>query len=95
MQIFALLDANGSEAVDAGDKIGFYGDADDFSTLLIVDADADLTDIDIEFTFDVRESLRHVHDALDLLNCRKIIRKHLRWCSLRFFYGKDAGRRSG
>ena len=56
VQIFALLDANGSEAVDAGDKIGFYSDADDFSTLLSVDADADLTDIDIEFTFDVRES---------------------------------------
>ena len=56
VQIFALLDANGSEAVDAGDKIGFYNDADDFSTLLSVDADADLTDIDIEFTFDVRES---------------------------------------
>ena len=54
VQIFALLDANGSEAVDAGDKIGFYSDADDFSTPLTIKADMALENIDIDFSFDVK-----------------------------------------
>ncbi|MEZ4605166.1 MAG: hypothetical protein R2861_17680, partial [Desulfobacterales bacterium] len=54
MQIFAFLDANGSEAVDAGDKIGFYSDADDFSTPLTIKADMALENIDIDFSFDVK-----------------------------------------
>ncbi len=54
VQIFALLDANGSKTVDAGDKIGFYSAGDDFSTLLTIDADAALKDIDIAFKFDVK-----------------------------------------
>jgi len=56
VQVFALLDTNGNGAVDAGDRIGFYGDGDDFSSLLTIDDGTELTDIDIEFSFDVQES---------------------------------------
>ena len=55
VQIFALLDANNSETVDAGDRIGFYGKDDDFSTLLTIDDGTELKNIDIEFKFDVAE----------------------------------------
>jgi len=55
VQVFVLLDANESETVDAGDRIGFYGNGDDFSTLLTIEDGAALTDIDIEFSFDVKE----------------------------------------
>jgi len=55
VQVFALLDANKSETVDAGDQIGFYGNGDDFSSLLTIEDGAALTDIDIEFSFDVKE----------------------------------------
>ena len=54
VQIFALLDANRSNTVDAGDKIGFYGQGEDFSTLLTIDDGTALTEIFIEFKFDVR-----------------------------------------
>jgi hypothetical protein len=52
--VFALLDANGSETVDSGDRIGFYGQKDDFSTLLTINDGTALKDIDIEFKFDVK-----------------------------------------
>jgi len=38
VQVFALLDKNGSETVDAGDRIGFYSQAEAFSTPFTVNA---------------------------------------------------------
>ncbi len=55
VQVFALLDANISGTVDAGDRIGFYGEGDDFSTLLSIDDGTALTGIDVEFSFDVQQ----------------------------------------
>jgi hypothetical protein len=55
VQIFALLDANNSETVDAGDRIGFYGKGDEFSSLLTIEDGSALTDIDIAFQMDVKE----------------------------------------
>ena len=55
VQVFALLDANKSETVDPGDRIGFYSQGDDFSTLLTITDAMELTGIDIEFTFDVQQ----------------------------------------
>jgi len=54
VQVFALLDKNNSRTVDGGDRIGFYGKNDEFSTLLTITDGAALTNIDLEFTFDVR-----------------------------------------
>jgi len=58
VQVFALLDANSSDTVDSGDRIGFYSQGDDFSTLLTIEDGAELKDIDIEFKFDVEEPCR-------------------------------------
>ncbi|RJP95568.1 MAG: hypothetical protein C4518_01235, partial [Desulfobacteraceae bacterium] len=54
IQVFALLDKNNSRTVDGGDRIGFYGQGDEFSTLLTITDGSALTGIDLEFTFDVR-----------------------------------------
>jgi hypothetical protein len=54
VQVFALLDKNHSRTVDGGDRIAFYGQDDEFSTLLTITGGAALTGIDLEFTFDVR-----------------------------------------
>nr|MDA3897516.1 hypothetical protein [Desulfobacteraceae bacterium] len=56
VQIFALLDANNSETVDAGDRIGFYGKGDEFSSLLTIADGSVITEIFIEFKFDVQKS---------------------------------------
>lgn len=54
VQVFALLDKNNSQTVDAGDRIGFYSQGEDFSTLLTITDGLHLTDINVAFTFDVR-----------------------------------------
>jgi hypothetical protein len=54
VQVFALLDKNHSRTVDGGDRIAFYGQDDEFSTLLTITGGSALTGIDLEFTFDVR-----------------------------------------
>jgi hypothetical protein len=56
VQVFALLDANGNEQVDGGDKIGFYGKGDEFSSLLTITNGTALTGIDIRFKFDVQKA---------------------------------------
>jgi hypothetical protein len=53
VQVFALLDANANNEIDGGDRIGFYGRGDDFSTLLTLIDGSALTDIDLEFKRDV------------------------------------------
>ena len=55
VQVFALLDKNGSKTVDPGDRIGFYSQGDEFSTLLTITDGLALTGVDLEFTFDVAE----------------------------------------
>src|SRR6056297_1363871 len=52
VQIFALLDANDNGAVDGGDKIGFFGEGDDFSTPFTI-PEGRIGEIDIEFKFEV------------------------------------------
>lgn len=54
VQVFALLDKNDSKTVDPGDRIGFYSQGEEFSTLLTITDGLVLTGIDLEFTFDVR-----------------------------------------
>ncbi|MFP4533447.1 MAG: hypothetical protein ACLFNS_12270, partial [Desulfobacterales bacterium] len=54
VQVFALLDKNGSQTVDPGDKIGFFSQAEDFSTPFTV-AEGQTPDIDLEFKFTVDE----------------------------------------
>jgi len=56
VQVFALLDTNHSGTVDSGDRIGFYGVGDEYSTLLTIYDQSALTDIDIEFKFDVQQA---------------------------------------
>ncbi len=56
VQVFALLDANNSGMVDGGDRIGFYGQGDDYSTLLTINDGTALARIDIEFKFDVQHA---------------------------------------
>jgi len=52
VQVFALLDKNGSGTVDGGDKIGFFGEGDQFSTPFTI-PEGRIDGIDIEFKFDV------------------------------------------
>ncbi|HMA85252.1 MAG TPA: hypothetical protein VKN73_06080 [Desulfosalsimonadaceae bacterium] len=54
VQVFALLDANRSGAVDGGDKIGFFGEGDQFSTPITI-PEGRIGDIDIQFKFTVDE----------------------------------------
>ncbi|MFZ2632531.1 MAG: hypothetical protein WA081_14830 [Desulfosalsimonadaceae bacterium] len=54
VQVFALLDKNSSGTVDGGDRIGFYRQGEEFSTLLTITGGAEIVNIDLEFTFDVR-----------------------------------------
>ena len=54
VQVFALLDANRSGAVDGGDKIGFFGEGDQFSTPITI-PEGRIGDIDIQFKFEVDE----------------------------------------
>ncbi len=56
VQVFALLDANRSGTVDSGDRIGFYSQGEDYSTLLTIYDGSALMDIDIEFKFDVQQA---------------------------------------
>ncbi|MFP4226605.1 MAG: hypothetical protein ACLFRF_07735, partial [Desulfobacterales bacterium] len=52
VQVFALLDNNRSGRVDGGDKIGFFGEGDQFSTPFTI-PEGRIGDIDIEFKFNV------------------------------------------
>jgi len=56
VQVFALLDVNGSDTVDGGDRIGFYSHGGQYSSLLTITDNAALIDIDIEFKFDVKDA---------------------------------------
>lgn len=56
VRIFALLDANKNGVMDGGDRIGFYGKGNEYSSLLTITDNAALIDIDIEFKFDVSKA---------------------------------------
>ncbi len=53
VQVFALLDANANNEIDAGDRIGFYGRGGDLSSLLAITDGTKLKDIDLEFRMDI------------------------------------------
>ncbi len=53
VQVFALLDANDSRTIDGGDRVGFYGEGDAFSTPVTV-SEGRLRGIDLEFKFTIQ-----------------------------------------
>ncbi len=54
LQVFALLDANGSGSVDGGDRIGFYAKTEEEFSSLITITGGEVSGIDMEFKFDVK-----------------------------------------
>lgn len=53
VQVFALLDANGNQKIDGGDKIGFFDRGGEFSSMVHIDDGTALTGIDIAFTYTI------------------------------------------
>ena len=55
LQVFALLDANANNEIDAGDRIGFYGKGGAVTSPLVIDHGMNIEDIDLVFRIDIPE----------------------------------------
>ncbi|MGM0404305.1 MAG: hypothetical protein ACQEQN_11360 [Thermodesulfobacteriota bacterium] len=55
VQVFALLDANANNEIDAGDRIGFYAREGEFSSLLALEDGTHLDGVDPVFRLDIPE----------------------------------------